>query len=149
MERGQHRDEGAAALEFALVSVLLFTLLFGILQFSMLFFQMQAASSTARDAARLAAVGIDSCTDYGTAIEQDAKDNQLPTDASWHLSARFTDASGSSGGSAPQWVSVSVTFSPTDFHFPFLPFPGDLTRTARARVEDVGQVTTSCESSSS
>jgi Flp pilus assembly protein TadG len=49
-------ERGAAAVGFALVSILPLTLLFGIIQYAY-FFQSQGACATTRAAARLAAVG--------------------------------------------------------------------------------------------
>jgi Flp pilus assembly protein TadG len=135
------RDEGAAAVEFALVSVLLFTVLFGILQYGFLFFQMQAASSTARQVARLASVGISDCANFGTAARTVAAENEVPSDG-FSVTADFEDGSGTAA--RPEWVDVSVRFSPTDFGAPFVPFPGGMTRTARARVESLGAEVGGC-----
>jgi Flp pilus assembly protein TadG len=127
--------------EFALVSVLLFTVLFGILQYGMLFFQMQAASSTARQVARLASVGISGCPAFRTAARTVADENELPLTG---LTSTATFVVGGGTAARPEWVDVSIRFSPTDFGVPFVPFPGDLTRTARARVESLGAVTGAC-----
>jgi Flp pilus assembly protein TadG len=135
------RDEGAAAVEFALVSVLLFTILFGIMQYGMLFFQLQAGSSTARQVARLASVGISDCSTFRTAARTVADGNEVPL-TGLAVKAAFVTGTGSPG--RPEWVDVSVKFSPTDFGVPFVPFPGDLTRTARARVESLGAETGAC-----
>jgi Flp pilus assembly protein TadG len=52
------RDEdGAAAVEFAIVASLLFVLIFGIMEFGIAFFQLQNLRSSAREGARVAAVG--------------------------------------------------------------------------------------------
>lgn len=53
-------DVGAAAVELALVSLLLFTLVFGI-QYGFYFWASQLGASAARDAARYSAVGTQSC----------------------------------------------------------------------------------------
>lgn len=52
----KRRERGAAAVEFGLVALLLFTLLFGIIQFGFWFWAWQAAGHAAREAAREAAV---------------------------------------------------------------------------------------------
>ena len=49
-------DEGAAAVEFALIAVILFTLLLGIVQFGYLFFQWNEITHAAREGARWAAL---------------------------------------------------------------------------------------------
>ena len=49
-------DDGAAAVEFALIAGVLFMLLFGMLQFGLAFWQVQNLRSATREAARVAAV---------------------------------------------------------------------------------------------
>lgn len=50
-------EEGAAAVEFALVVGLLFVILFGIMEFGLAFFELQNLRSSAREGARAAAIG--------------------------------------------------------------------------------------------
>lgn len=50
------QDDGAAAVEFALIAGVLFMLLFGMLQFGLAFWQVQNLRSATREAARAAAV---------------------------------------------------------------------------------------------
>jgi len=52
-------DSGAAAVEFALVSLLLVTLLIGIIQFGYIFYQWVELTSAAREGARWAALRHD------------------------------------------------------------------------------------------
>jgi Flp pilus assembly protein TadG len=64
-----HRDSGAAAVEFALVSSLLFLLLFGMITFGIGLFQQQSVVQAAREGARLASVGwTGTCADFRTAV---------------------------------------------------------------------------------
>ena len=51
-----HGEKGAAAVEFALVSTILFMLIFGILEFGQFYSQYQAFQGAAREGARMAAV---------------------------------------------------------------------------------------------
>ena len=51
-------DTGAAAVEFALVSTLLFALLMGIVAFGFALFEQQSAAHAAREGARVGAVGM-------------------------------------------------------------------------------------------
>src|SRR5207244_4829851 len=51
-----NREEGAAAVEFALVSILLFTLLFAIINFGLVLHRYQVYEGAAREGARYAAV---------------------------------------------------------------------------------------------
>jgi Flp pilus assembly pilin Flp len=55
----QRREEGAAAVEFALLLPLLVLLLFGIIEFGFAFSTRIQATNAAREAARLAVVGVD------------------------------------------------------------------------------------------
>jgi Flp pilus assembly protein TadG len=50
-------EDGAAAVEFALVVSLLFVLLFGIMEFGLAFFELQNLRSATREGARAAAIG--------------------------------------------------------------------------------------------
>jgi Flp pilus assembly protein TadG len=52
-------EEGAAAVEFAIVVTLLFTIIFGIMEFGLALFELQNLRSSAREGARVAAVGGD------------------------------------------------------------------------------------------
>jgi len=56
MRRGRISDDGAAAVEFALVSLMLVLLLFGIVQFGYLFYQWNEITHAAREGARWSAL---------------------------------------------------------------------------------------------
>ncbi|HEX6263962.1 MAG TPA: TadE family protein [Actinomycetota bacterium] len=51
-----HREEGAAAVEFALIVGLLAVLIFGLLEYGLAFWQVQNLRAAAREGARVAAV---------------------------------------------------------------------------------------------
>lgn len=53
------REGGAAAVEFSLIAMLLFTLLLGILHFGLTFNRQQGLHAAAREGARLASLGND------------------------------------------------------------------------------------------
>lgn len=57
--RNNHDDEGASAVEFALVSVVLILFLVGIVQFGYTFFQYLEVVHSAREGARWAALGVE------------------------------------------------------------------------------------------
>ena len=59
------REDGAAAVEFALLLPLLVLLLFGFIQFGTAFNTRIQATNAAREAARAAVVGIDNWDDVG------------------------------------------------------------------------------------
>jgi Flp pilus assembly pilin Flp len=56
LSRCKHRDDGAAAVEFALVAGLLILLLLGIMQFGYLFYQWNELTHAAREGARWSAL---------------------------------------------------------------------------------------------
>jgi Flp pilus assembly protein TadG len=53
----RRREEGASAVEFAIVAPLLFMLLFGIIGFGLAFLQVQSIRTAVREGGRAAAVG--------------------------------------------------------------------------------------------
>lgn len=87
-------DRGAAAVEFALVSLLLFLLLFGIIEFGLYFAQNLALSNGARQGAR-----------YGVVPNTDSAGNSTSTCAA--ITTEVQDASGTIGVSGPN-VQVRV-----------------------------------------
>lgn len=60
-------DAGAAAVEFALISVVLFTLLFGVVQYGFYFLQATSVTSLAAQAGRQASVRTD-CTEWAAQV---------------------------------------------------------------------------------
>jgi Flp pilus assembly pilin Flp len=129
-----HRNEdGAAAVEFALLLPLIVLLLFGIIEFGLAFNTRIQATNAAREGARMAIVGIGNWGDVGggtsfwQAVQQDAgladiENCVLSTD----------DVVGG---------TLTVTFDyPLDLAIPFMPNPPSWqTGTARAtmRIEQL------------
>jgi Flp pilus assembly protein TadG len=142
------REGGAAAVEFALVSVLLITLLFGILQYSLYFWSLQSGANAAREAARQAAVGELTCTEFEDAVLDNAQgeDTTQPI-----VAARtyYTDASMATQANPAVVggvVKVTVSFHSFDLNFPFIPFidGGVVAEQGVARVENVTANSTEC-----
>ena len=75
------RDEGVAAVEFALILPVLALLLFGVLEFGRVWSQYQVFQGAAREGARCAAVASTSGCDIQTAIDH-AADPYKPSDPS-------------------------------------------------------------------
>ena len=59
MRREAVREDGAAAVEFALIVGLLAMLIFGMMEYGLAFWQMQSLRAATREGARVAAVGGD------------------------------------------------------------------------------------------
>ena len=135
--RRAHDDRGAAAVEMAIVTPLLLLLLFGIIQYGMLFHSMQAASATARDAAHQAAHGIEDCAPYIDDVSKDAKDNGVPGATPWTLEMIYdlTPTPSNQFGT----VRTTLTYYPENA-VPFIPMPSQLVQTAIAPVEDISAV---------
>lgn len=132
--RGRRGDDGAAAVEFALVSVLLLTLIFAIIQYGYFFFQSTAAESAAREGAREAAVGIDSCSTWKDVVKNRSGVSQYVNVTTTGASTRGTP------------LTITLTWSRQNFGFPFVPFLGGGTQTEKAvtRAERIGAVTGGC-----
>jgi Flp pilus assembly pilin Flp len=125
-------QDGAAAVEFALLLPLLVLLLFGFIQFGLAFNTRIQATNAAREAARQAVVGIDNWNDVGgVPFWQIVKDRAGVRSIS---NCRFT-TDDVVGGT----LTVSFDF-PLDLVIPFLPSPPSWrsgTATASMRIEQL------------
>ena len=136
-------ERGAAAVEFALVSVLLLTLLFGIVQYAFYFYQSQGASATSREAARLAAVGVTSCATFKAAVRARAAANgtdiEAPASSNIHLTVTKDSGNVGSNPEIGDNALVVVRWEPLKFGFPFVPFlTGNENAESQTRIESVG-----------
>jgi Flp pilus assembly protein TadG len=129
--RGRRTDEnGAAAVEFALLAMLLFTLLFGILQFGLWFWCWQTGAHAAREAARFAAV--EPCDESGIAGKASAALNGAPVTGAAPTISVDTPADVRVGDE----ITVHVHFTTVDLGF-FPGFDGIVDKSATSRVENV------------
>ena len=127
------RQDGAAAVEFALLLPLLILLLFGFIQFGTAFNTKIQATNAAREGARMAVVGIDNWTDVGgriaflEAVRQDAGLGDID-----NCVLNTDDVVGG---------ILTVTFDyPLDLVIPFMPNPPSWqtgTATATMRIEQL------------
>ncbi|MBA2531874.1 MAG: pilus assembly protein [Nocardioidaceae bacterium] len=134
---GNH--DGAAAVEFALVSVLLLTLVFGIIQYGLYFWASQIGSSAVRDAARYSAVGTKDCPDLQATVDDQISGAAVGSPTT---TRSYSANPATTGGT----VTVTVTFQALDIGMPFIPLPGDgeITQSADARVENVTSSSVDC-----
>jgi Flp pilus assembly protein TadG len=131
-------DTGAAAVEMAIVTPLLLLLLFGIIQYGMLFHTMQAASATARDAATQAATGIQDCDTFSDGVRLDAAGNGIPTNPTpWNLQMDYDTSAGQPNTYGT--VEVDLTYTPQDF-ITFIPMPGELHQKAVAPILNPSEI---------
>lgn len=129
--RTRRQDDGAVAVEFALVFPFLCLIVFAIIQYGMYFWAMQGGSAAAREAARKAAVGQPAdCTEFRTEVRAhlDAVATNTPT---------VTRTVDSPPGEVGDDVEVTVTFESLDLGFPFVPFINDgvVEQSATARLD--------------
>jgi len=139
----QRTEKGSSAVEFALISIIFFTLVFGMIQYSMYFWSTQSAANAARDAARRAAVG-QTCANLST----QSRNNTKLVDSGYVVSRRYyapTDVNFATPVPAASDYNVRVvlTYESVDLHFPFVPFlnDGKVRETAVARVENFSNLT--------
>jgi TadE-like protein len=130
--RGARRSDGAAAVEFALVVPLFLLLVFGIIQYSVFFWELQTGAAAAREVARQAAVATLSCDElvaFGESkVSKNASDVLIAVDAYPNPPV------------IGDMATVRVEFPYYNFNFPFLPFlpdNGNISQTADIRVENV------------
>jgi Flp pilus assembly protein TadG len=133
-------ERGSSAVEFALIVVLFFTLLFGMIQYSLYFWSTQAAANAAREGARRGAVG-QTCPDLQSQTTgQITLHDTTPVAARKYVNpSTGADTAAATGAN----VKVTITFNSIDLHFPFVPFinNGSVTETAVARVENYNTLT--------
>lgn len=127
----RRRDDGAVAVEFALIFPLLAIVVFALIQYGMYFWAMQGGSAAAREAARRAAVGQPTaCTEFRTQVR--ANIDAMETGAV-QIKRTFPRTPVQVGDD----VEISVSFRSMDFGFPFVPFinNGVVQQKATARVD--------------
>ena len=134
-------DDGAAAVEFAIVSVLLFSVLFGIMVYGYGFFQLQGAQATAQVAARRASRGeLNACSDWQGVVSSAMAGNGVNIS---NYDATVTITPAIVGNPVPRpGDALVVTYEYTPgLRLPFVPFPDRLTARASTSVETPGDLT--------
>jgi Flp pilus assembly protein TadG len=148
VKRGERSrtDYGAAAVEFALVCIIFLTLVFGIIQYSMYFWSTQSGSAAAREAARRAAVGDQSCAALNTAAQSNVQLEAGTVTATRQYYAVGDDSfSAAIAPTVGSNVRVTISYDVIDFGFPFIPFAsGAVSTDAVARVENTTPSSVPC-----
>jgi Flp pilus assembly protein TadG len=143
--RSRSGDDGATAVEFALVMIPLVVLIFGLVQYGLYFWAMQGGSDVARSAARTASVGNPAdCATFKAGIKGQL-DRFSGSGATATITRSYTKQSPSEV-QVGDTVTVTVAFKSVDLHFPFIPFihDGMVTSTAESRVDFVPSQPETC-----
>lgn len=128
LERGERPDgdQGAVAIEFALVLPILVVLVFGIFQFGLYFNRQQGIHAAAREGARVAALSETTSDDVISRVDSALNGISLPNGRTITITApgySFTTTGSSGDGAAPcegnfaESVVVTVT-ADTEFEIP-------------------------------
>jgi Flp pilus assembly protein TadG len=119
----QQNEDGAAAVEFALVALLLFTLLFGVIQFGFTFWEYIQVAHSAREGVRWAALGADEDTVVARALA--ASPGLDPSSATITIDNPASDS-----------VRVQITYVRTVLvPIPDVVLPDEISSTAVQRLE--------------
>lgn len=138
--RRRRRDGGAVSVEFVFIVPILLVLIFGIIQFAYYFFQLQQGAFAAREAARQAAVGTQTCGDLVTLVV-----DRVGTPST--VTVTITVRDGDTGSIIADGTNITtgdnatvlVQFQAADFGFPFIPYPNNaaVSEDAQTRIENV------------
>ncbi len=133
-------QQGAAAVEFALIAPFLLLLVFSMVQYGFYFWAAQGGSTATREAARRAAVGdLVTCSEFRAYIRD--RIGSLGDAEHATISRTYTNGPGNIDPDVEvgDLVTVRVAFDSQDFNLPFVPFVDDgrVVGTAEARVESV------------
>ena len=107
-------EQGAAAVEFALVLPIFLVLIFGVVQYAWYFYQTQETAFALREGARVAAVGTQSAEGICELVG-----GKMPTGSEATVTVSATGVVGDQ-------ITVNVKRSATDFGLPFIPFPSSI-----------------------
>ena len=138
--RRRRGDDGAVAIEFALIMPIFLMLVFGMIQYGVYFWSAQGGSSATRDAARRAAVGdFPTCAAFRADVRQ--RIDSLGDPATAGIFRTYANGPGNLEPTVEvgDVVTVTVTFQSPDFNLPLIPFVNDgvVRQSADARVENV------------
>jgi Flp pilus assembly protein TadG len=122
LRKEARKEDGAAAVEFALIVGLLAILVFGLLEYGLAFWQVQNLRSAAREGARVASVRGDN-TDISSAMVE-ASTGSLPSGFGGFTATKVCDddtrgeevtikiTNGSLSGAVKEAFDVSIPFLP-------------------------------------
>lgn len=146
--RVRTNDDGAAAVEFALVLIPLLLVVFGIVEFGLGFFQAQGANAGVREAARRAAVGAVATCNTGTGqsdlkgiVAGAASGVTFGTPTLGISNDNADSVTGDAGDTVTVTVPYTVNLNILSGFIPGIPATLNNTAKAQARIEQQGGVT--------
>lgn len=128
--RKKRSEQGAMAVEFALVFPIVFAVMFGIIQYGVYFWGRSTAAASARESARQLAVGTEWTCSRDQAV---AKTDRAGSTVA--VTRRYVNATNSAV--IGDLVEVTVTAKTMTPGFLPLPDSGWITEVATARVENI------------
>jgi len=138
--RQDRTEDGAVALEFALVLPLLMLFLFGVIQYGYGLFQLQSFSAALNEASRSASTGIADCTAFSTLLGSAVSRTGLSPGDVANAKLEWLGAD-SAVTPTPQrilgQVRITATYKPFDLGIPLVPFPDTITRSSTTTVQSV------------
>jgi len=157
--RAGRRQSGATAVEFGLIVLPLFYMLFGIIQYGFYFWSMQAGSNAVRDAARYSAVGTLSCGDLQSRVEDLISAAGRDEDGDDIPDVTVTRQFGTIDPTDPDMIqpadpkigdTVRVKIAFKSFEIGLIPIPNNavVVQSADSRVENVTSISGDCDESS-
>jgi len=150
--RARRGQDGAAAVEFALLAPVLILLVCGLIQYGWYFYAMQSGTSAVGEATRRMAVG--DCQTSGE-VQSLLKARLGPatsvaasgiTVTPVYTKADGTTTTPSAPGEIGGTVTLTATFPTLNLNLPLISAPngGTVTRSATARIEDISSMTGGC-----
>jgi Flp pilus assembly protein TadG len=103
------REDGVAAVEFAIILPVLALILFGVLEFGRVWSQYQLYQGAAREGARCAAVKAD--TDQDCDIQTEIDQSAAPFETSEDATVQFVGGGSAPNGCTPETVGQDVQVS--------------------------------------
>lgn len=144
MKRRRARaEDGASAVEFALVLMPMLVIIFGMIQYGLYFYSAQTGSNTANSALRQLSVG--NCQDNAALTTYVSEQLGAAKAGAPTITRVYKNVDGSAPASPAAanvdvggTVELTLEFPTLNMNFPFLPFLSDakVERTVEARVED-------------
>lgn len=149
--RRRRDEQGATAVEFALILVPLLVVIFGLIQYGLYFYSAQSGSNAANTVVRQLAVG--NCQSDATLQTYVDKQLGAAKTGSATVTRTYVNIDGTTPASPEPanvtiggTVTLTIIFPTLNMHFPFVPFLSNSTvkRVVQARIEDTTEQAGSC-----